>query len=151
MTRRQYKDEPYLRSEHLLCDGKYKSVVVEIADVIFNCPGKKGDKDKLMKGLAFVGTDKVLGLNTTNESLVCIHIGHGNPDKWIGQKIQLVVRLASRYVKKQLVKEPAIRVWTQKLIPRGQVRDYLGEAITDDWYATAEKPATEAGNEKTEK
>lgn len=133
-TRRQYKDEPYLRAEHLLRDGKYHSVIVEIADVIWNCPGKKGDKDKLMKGLSFVGTDKVLGLNATNESLVCLQTGHGNPDKWAGNKIQLVVRLVPRYVGKTKVEEPAIRVWPSKPVPNGRIMDQMGREIPDDWY-----------------
>lgn len=130
-TRRTYKDEPYLRSEHLLRDGKYQAVTVEIADVIYECPGKKGEKDKLMKGLAFVGTDKVLGLNVTNESLVCLQTGHGRPEKWIGHKILLVVRLVAN--KKLKVDEPAIRVWPTKAIPRAQIRDQMGKEIPADW------------------
>lgn len=133
--RRTYKDEPYLRSEHLLRDGKYQAVTVEIADVVFNCPGKKGEKDKLMKGLAFVGTDKVLGLNVTNESLVCLQTGHGKPEAWIGHKIQLVVRLISN--KKLKVDEPAIRVWPAKPIPNGRIRDQMGKEIPEGWYAGA--------------
>jgi hypothetical protein len=136
-NRRTYKDEPYLRSEHLLKDGKYQSVIVEIADVVFNCPGKKGEKDKMMKGLAFVGTDKVLGLNVTNESLVCLQTGHGNPEKWIGHKVQLVARLIAN--KKLKVDEPAIRIWPSKPIPNGRIRDQMGKEIKDDWYGT-EKP-----------
>lgn len=132
MTKRIYKDEPYLRAEHLLRGGKYQAVTVEIADVVWDCPGKKGDKDKLMKGLAFVGTDKVLGLNATNEGLVCVQTGEGKPENWKGHKIQLVVRL----VRNKKKEEPGIRVWGEKPVPNVRLRDELGKAVPDDWYAT---------------
>lgn len=138
MTRRTYKDEPYLRSEHLLKDGKYQSCTVEIADIIYDCPGKKGEKDKMMKGLAFKGSDKVLGLNVTNESLVCLQTGHGRPENWVGHKIQLVVRLISN--RKLKVEEPAIRVWPTKPIPRAQIRDQMGRDIPEGWYGVNTKP-----------
>lgn len=128
--RRQYKDEPYLRSEHLLRDGKYQSPFVEIADIVYNCPVKKGDKDSATIGLAFVGSDKVLGLNRTNESMLCWVTGQGKPDNWIGHKIQLVVRL----VRNKKVEEPAIRIWSTRPHPRGQVRDQMGAEIKDEWY-----------------
>lgn len=138
MTTRQYNDEPYLRAEHLLRNGRYQSAVVEIAAVVLNCPVKKGDKDKLTKGVAFVGTDKVLGLNVTNESLICFQVGEGKPEKWVGHKIQLVVRL----VRNKKLMEPAIRVWPSKPIPNGRVRDEMGTEITEAWYA-ANNPVTE--------
>ena len=143
MTRRTYKDEPYLRAEHLLRDGKYKAATVEIADVVYDCPGKKGDKDKMMKGLAFVGSDKVLGLNTTNESLVCWQTGDNRPDKWIGKKIQLVVRL----VRNKKLEEPAIRVWPSTPVPNVRIRDQMGKEIPDSWYGTTmqETKGTENG------
>jgi hypothetical protein len=134
MTKRQFKDEQYLRAEHLLKDGKYQAVTVEIADVVWNCPIKKGDKDTTTLGVAFVGSDKVLGLNRTNDSLICLQTGHGKPESWIGHKIQLVVRL----VRNKKVEEPAIRVWPSKPIPNGRIRDQMGRDITSDWYGKAE-------------
>lgn len=139
MTRRTYKDEQYLRSEHLLRDGKYQSVVVTIADIVWDCPIKKGDKESTTKGLAFIGSEKVLGLNRTNESNVCLETGEGKPESWIGKKIQLVVRL----VRNKKVEEPAIRVWPSKPIPRGQVRDQMGREIPDDWYPKADNKTAE--------
>lgn len=139
MTRRTYKDEPYLRAEHLLKDGRYVSCVVEIADVVYECPGKKGNKDKLMKGLAFKGSDKVLGLNVTNESLVSIQTGQGKPENWIGHKIQLVVRLVPNRTNK--TDEPAIRIWPSKPVPNGRIRDQMGKEISADWYGNT--PATD--------
>lgn len=145
--RRKYKDEPYLRAEHLLHDGKYVAATVTIADVVYDCPGKSGEKMKLMKGLAFANSEKVFGLNKTNESLVCIQTGHGKPEKWVGCKVQLVVRLVERFIGKQKVEEPAIRVWPNKPIPNGRLRDEMGKEITEAWYAAnggkVEKPATE--------
>ena len=90
-----------------------------------------------MKGLAFVGTDKVLGLNVTNESLICVQTGHGKPDNWIGHKIQLVVRLIDD--KRKKVEEPAIRVWPSKPIPNGRIRDQMGREIPEEWYGTVKK------------
>lgn len=139
-TRRTYKDEPYLRSEHLLKEGKYQAVTVEIADVLYECPCKKGNKDGIMKGLAFKGTDKVLGLKPTNESVLCEELGDSRADKWIGKKITLVVRL----VRNKNVEEPAIRIWPRRLPSRGQVRDQMGKPITDEWYADEAKAVTEA-------
>lgn len=141
MTRRTYRDEPYLRSEHLLRDGKYVSCIVEIGDIVYDCPGKKGDKDKLMLGLAFQGTNKVLGLNVTNESVLCIDTGHGKPEQWIGHKIMLVVRLIPN--KRKKLREPAIRIWTKKPIPNGRILDQMGEEITDSWYASNQPKSEE--------
>lgn len=142
--RRKYAEEQYLRAEHLLRDGKYRAVTVEISEVVWGCKVKKGDKDAVTIGLAFKNSDKVLGLNRTNESMVCHVTGQGNPDKWVGHKIQLVVRL----VRNKKVEEPAIRVWSTTPHPRGQVRDQLGREITADWYAAnmvkSEDKATEA-------
>ncbi len=71
-AKRFFKDEQYLRAEHLLRDGKYQAVIVEIADIIWNCPIKKGDKETTTIGVTFAGSEKVLGLNRTNESLICL-------------------------------------------------------------------------------
>lgn len=143
MSKRTYKDEPYLRSEHLLRDGKYQAVTVEVADIVYDCPGKVGKKDKVMLGVAFVGTNKVLGLNKTNDSLMCLQTGHGKPESWIGHKIQLVVRLVPN--KSEKVDEPAIRVWPSKPIPNGRIRDQMGKEITEEWYGN-KKETAENGN-----
>lgn len=147
MSRRTYKDEPYLRAEHLLRDGKYQSVMVEISDVVYDCPGKKGEKDKLMTGLEFKGKSKILGLNVTNESLVCLQTGQGSPEKWIGHKIQLVVRLIPNRKKK--IDEPAIRVWPNKPISNWRIQDQLGKEVDESWYKSygsqENKPPEESG------
>lgn len=134
--KRTYKDEPYLRAEHLLQDGKYRSVVVEIEDVIHDCPGKKGERDKLMLGLVFKGKQKVLGLNVTNESLVCLQTGNGSPEKWIGHKIQLVVRLIPN--KRKKIDEPAIRIWPSKPIPNWRIQDQMGKEVPEGWVPAGE-------------
>lgn len=145
---RTYNDEPYLRSEHLLKNGKYHAVSVEIEDIVHDCPGKNGEKDKIMMGLAFKNATKILGLNKTNESLVCIETGSGNPTDWIGKKIMLVVRLIAN--KRQKTVEPAIRVWPscdhKKL--RAQVRDNLGQPVPDNWYQTEDGKSQESGETK---
>lgn len=130
MTKRVYKDEQYLRSEHLLRDGKYVSAEVEVSEIVYDFPMKKGDKDITGIALAFKGSDKVLGLNRTNESMLCFVTGQGKPENWVGKKIQLVVRM----VRNKKVEEPAIRVWSPRPHPRGQVRDHMGKEITEDWY-----------------
>ena len=50
---RKYNGETYLRAEHLLKNGKYISVKVTIADIVEDCPIKKGDKDAKTVGLIF--------------------------------------------------------------------------------------------------
>ena len=75
-TKRMYKGERYLRADHLMKGGKFIAVKVKIADVIHGLPAKimskdAGDGVKYMPGLVFEGKDKVLGLNTTNESNLC--------------------------------------------------------------------------------
>ena len=131
---RPYNDDPYLRSEHLFRDGKYIAVKVTIDKVVTNCPGKKGNKDTIMLGVAFTNSDKVLGLNRTNESLICWETGEGNRKKWVGKEITLCVRLIED--KRKKVKEPAIRVWPTKPHPNNRVREQMGEEIPDSWYAT---------------
>ena len=131
---RKYNAETYLRSEHLLKDGRFISAKVTISEIIEGCPVKRGDKDASVIGLAFNGSDKVLGLNTTNFNLLCWEIGSGKPEDWIGKSVQLVVRLIRN---KKLV-EPGIRVWPAKPHPNSRVREQMGQEITAEWYGKDE-------------
>lgn len=87
-----YINQPYLRSEHLLREGKYASPQLKIVDVLHNAPLMR--KNKTYQGLALVfeKQEKVLGLGVTNESLLAIVCGDSAPDKWIGHTIRLEVR-----------------------------------------------------------
>lgn len=144
--RRLYKSEPYLRAEHLLKDGRYASPMIQIKDIVYDCPKKKIGSPEMGKmiGLAIEGTDKVLGLCATNESLVAFILGNGHPPTWIGKKVQLVVRLAGNK------KEPAIRVWPGRdnPHPNNRVREQMGDPIPDDWYGKHAPPSTEGTKEK---
>lgn len=139
--RRMYKSEPYLRAEHLLKDGRYASTNIQIKDIVYDCPKKKIGSPEMGKmiGLAFEGTDKVLGLCATNESMVAFVLGNGHPPSWIGKKILLVVRLAGNK------KEPAIRVWPGKgnPHPNNRVREQMGDPITEEWYSKHEASGPE--------
>lgn len=147
--RRLYKSEPYLRAEHLLKDGRYASPMIQIKDIVYDCPKKKIGSPEMGKmiGLAIEGTDKVLGLCATNESLVAFILGNGHPPTWIGKKVQLVVRLAGNK------KEPAIRVWPGKdnPHPNNRVREQMGDPIPDDWYSKHAPPSTEEPAKKDQK
>jgi hypothetical protein len=127
----KYTDQTYLRAEHLLKNGKYIAAKVTIEDIVEDCPIKRGDKDGQTIGLAFAKSDKILGLNKTNYSLVCWELGEGKPQDWIGKQITLVVRLVRN---KKLI-EPAIRVWPTMPHSRAQVREQMGIEITDEWYS----------------
>ena len=119
---RPYNNEPYLRSEHLLHDGKYMSPVLEIEAIISNCPMQKFVKrdgkettvpvDKI--GLKFVGKEKILGLNATNEGVCASILGDGNPDKWVGKKVRLEVRSIHSAGGGKGESEPAIRIMPSK-------------------------------------
>lgn len=126
----KYADQQYLRAEHLLHKGRYVAARVTIKDIVTDCPIKKGDKDGFTTGIAFEKSDKVLGLNKTNFSMICWSTGEGKPEAWIGKQITLVVRL----VRNRKVIEPGIRVWPDKPMPNSRVREQLGEEITEDWY-----------------
>lgn len=139
--RRTYQNERYLRSEHLMSGGKYLSVTWTIKDVVFDCPAKrmgaqKGEEStSKMPGIEFVeAPGYVLGLCKTNESMLCMVTGEGHPSKWIGKKIQIVVRLiADRKTKTDI---PALRIWTDKPIYLGRVRDQMGRKVDSEWYAS---------------
>ena len=126
----KYNGEAYLRAEHLLRGGKYVAATVTISRIVDDCPIKRGEKDGLTQGLAFEKTDKILGLNKTNYSLVCWELGEGLPENWIGKKITLVARL----VRNKKVIEPGIRVWPKIEPPNARLREHLGAEITDEWY-----------------
>jgi len=133
-SRRQYKNEPYLRAEHLLVNGRYVATKKKIVDIVYGCPKKKMGSTEMaqMIGLAFPGTDKILGLCATNESLIAWICGDGDPQKWIGREIMLCVRLAGN------TKEPAIRIWPGKgrKHPNNRVSNQMGDEINDSWYAS---------------
>ena len=133
----KYTDQVYLRAEHLLKGGRYATVKVTIENIIEDCPIKRGDKDASTIGLAFQKSDKILGLNRTNHSLVCWELGEGRPQDWVGKSITLVVRL----VRNKKVVEPAIRVWPTKPHPNIRVREQMGTEITEDWYGKPANPS----------
>ena len=137
----KYNDQPYLRAEHLLKHGKYIAAKVTIEDIVEDCPIKRGDKDGQTIGLSFAKSDKILGLNKTNYSLVCWELGEGKPQDWIGKQITLVVRL----VRNKKLNEPAIRVWPTMPHSRAQVREQMGTEITDEWYAKNMPQETKVG------
>jgi len=126
----KFNGEQYLRAEHLLRNGKYVAAKVKVCGVIEDCPIKRGDKDGSTIGLRFENSDKVLGLNRTNHSLICWETGEGKPERWVGHTITLVVRL----VRNKKLLEPAIRIWPTKQHPNIRVREQLGAEITNDWY-----------------
>jgi hypothetical protein len=126
----KFKDHIYLRAEHLLKSGKYIAAKVTIEDIVEDCPIKRGDKDAFTVGLSFAKSDKILGLNKTNYSLICWELGEGRPQDWIGKQVTLAVRL----VRNKKVVEPAIRIWPTKPHPNLRVREQMGSEITDNWY-----------------
>jgi hypothetical protein len=126
----KYSGQTYLRSEHLLKNGKYVAAKVTVKDIVTDCPLQKKNGVVLATGLAFEKTDKVLGLCPTNFSQMCWATGEGKEEAWVGKKITLVVRLIKS--PKGLI--PGIRVWPDKPNPRPQVTDHMGMEITDEWY-----------------
>jgi hypothetical protein len=137
----KFHDQTYLRAEHLLKHGKYIAAKVTIENIVEDCPIKRGDKDAFTIGLAFAKSDKILGLNKTNYSLICWELGEGKPQDWIGKQITLVVRL----VRNKKLNEPAIRVWPTLPHARAQVREQMGTEITDEWYSKNMPQETKVG------
>lgn len=147
-SKKMYAGERYLRADHLMKGGKFIAVKVKIADVVHGLPAKIMGKDnadptgkgvKYMPGLLFEGKEKLLGLNTTNESNLCWETGEGNWPGWIGKEILLVVRLVKSYnAQKRAFEEiPCIRIWPRQPHPNGRVRDQMGIEVPDSWYAEA--------------
>lgn len=149
--RRVHTDEQYLRSEHLMVNGRFAAVTLTIKGVLYDCRLKKmgaqrGDDATVRRmALEFVETERVLGLNRTNDNLVCHVTGNGSPQLWVGAKIQLVVRLIYDKIEKRDI--PAIRVWPASPHPRKQVREQMGREVTQEWYdENTVKPASPAAS-----
>ena len=147
-SKRMYAGERYLRADHLMKGGKFIAVKVKIEAVVHGLPAKIMGKDasdatgkgvKYMPGLVFEGKEKVMGLNTSNESLLCWETGEGNWPGWIGKEILLVVRLVKSYNAQKRAFEdiPCIRIWPRQPHPNGRVRDQMGVEVPDSWYAEA--------------
>jgi hypothetical protein len=125
----KYNDEPYLRSEDLLRDGKYLGATLEIEDVLEGAPITR--KLKPIQGLAlkFKGRDKVLGLGATNEALCKTIFGDTRHQTWIGKSVTIAVRRVRGMRKGET--QPAIRIIPP---PGTEVRSglarELGEAYT---------------------
>lgn len=126
-TKKQYTNEPFLRSEHLLRGGNYAAPRRKIAAVLHDVPLMR--KNKAYKGMAlqFDGEQKVLGLGITNESLMAVIAGDGSPAKWVGVEVQLEVREVNSASGGT---EPAIRLMPPKttLIRQG-LKKQLGAKI----------------------
>ena len=139
-SRRLWKNERYIRSEHLLSGGKFVSVMWTIKDIVYDLPAKKmgakagEDATTKMPGIEFEeAPGMVLGLCRTNESLASIATGEGHPAKWRGKKIQLVVRIiADRKTKTDI---PCIRIWPSAAVKLGRLLEQMGRKIEDDFYA----------------
>ncbi len=104
---KKYTNEPFLRSEHLMTNGNYRSVAVEVLDVLSGVPLMRKNKSFPGVALAVTGFDKVLGLGITNESLMAVVCGDADYDKWKGKTIQLEVREVNSATGGT---EPAIRI-----------------------------------------
>ena len=158
--RRIYKNERYLRSEHLLAGGKFVSVMWTIKDIIWDCPAKRmgakagEEATSKMPAIEFEeAPGYCLGLCKTNESLASIATGEGHPAKWRGKKIQLVVRIiADRKTKTDI---PCIRIWPSAAVKLGRLLEQMGRKIEDDFYANmtpaepaATKPPAPSANAK---
>lgn len=103
----KYANEEYLRAEHLLKDGLYKSFSLQIEDVIEGCPLQRKLKSTQGYGIRFKGATKILGLGPTNFSLLCAATGESDPALWVGK----TVRIEVRKVRSQAGgTQPAIRV-----------------------------------------
>ena len=122
-----YTNEPFLRSEHLLRGGAYASPKCKIAAVLIGVPLMRKNKSFQGMALQFEGQQKVLGLGITNESLMAVIAGDGNPAKWIGVEVQLEVREVNSATGGT---EPAIRLMPPKgtLIRQG-LKKQLGAKI----------------------
>lgn len=147
-SRRLWKNERYIRSEHLLSGGKFVSVMWTIKDIIWDCPAKRmgakagEEATSKMPAIEFEeAPGYCLGLCKTNESLASIATGEGHPAKWRGKKIQLVVRIiADRKTKTDI---PCIRIWPSAAVKLGRLLEQMGRKIEDDFYAnmTPAEPA----------
>ena len=104
----KYNNEEYLRAEHLLKDGKYKSVQLPIEAVLEGCPLQKKLEPTQGFAIRFKGATKVLGLGTTNFSLACASTGESDPAKWIGKTLRIEVRKVRGKTKGTT--QPAIRI-----------------------------------------
>lgn len=125
MTKETNYGSAFLYAEDMLCDGKFKAVEVEISEV--HEPGtiKKADGGTVDKpALSFKGATKKLVLCKTNVALIKFAVGDASPEKWVGKKIKLVVRLVDAFGSKVT----AIRVWPSVPIRKGLVK-YLGDGI----------------------
>lgn len=122
-----YTNEPFLRSEHLLRNGNYASPKCKITAVLTGVPLMRKNKSYQGMALQFEGQQKVLGLGITNESLMAVIAGDGNPAKWVGVEVQLEVREVNSASGGT---EPAIRLMPPKgtLIRQGLKR-MLGTKI----------------------
>jgi hypothetical protein len=107
MSLTKYANEEYLRAEHLLKDGKYRTVQLPIEAVIEGCPLQRKLKATQGFGLRFKGATKILGLGATNYSLVCASTGESDPANWIGKTIRIEVR---RVRSQAGGTQPAIRI-----------------------------------------
>ena len=122
-----YTNEPFLRSEHLLRGGAYAAPKCKIAAVLIGVPLMRKNKSFQGMALQFEGQQKVLGLGITNESLMAVIAGDGNPAKWVGVEVQLEVREVNSATGGT---EPAIRLMPPKgtLIRQG-LKKQLGAKI----------------------
>jgi hypothetical protein len=108
MSLSKYQNEEYLRAEHLLKDGKYRTVQLPIEAVIEDCPLQRKLEPSKGYAIRFKGATKVLGLGTTNFSLVCASIGESDPANWIGKTLRIEVRKVRGKTKGTT--QPAIRI-----------------------------------------
>lgn len=137
MTVTKYTNEPYLRAEHLLVNNAYKAFELKVVAVLTDAPLQR--KLQSCKGVAlkFESMDgkpvgKVLGLGSTNESLMTVIAGDSRHEQWVGKKVRLEVRQV-RSAERGGGKQPAIRIMPP---PGTEIRSGLAKELGES-YETA--------------
>lgn len=132
-------DVKFLYAHHFLVNGAFKKAVVTIDRVLpaVKFINSKGKVD-YRPGLSFVGSDKVLLLNKTNEALLIYTFGDQPGEKWHGRKVTLEIRIVRGADGNKC---PAIRV--SKPVGDGVTvptkwNKWIGEVAV--WSAPAEQP-----------
>ena len=124
------KDPLFIYADNLVRDGKWLTPTVTIEHVHLKGTVQGADKRLVDKPcVKFKGSDKMLVLNATNESLLRLQFGSSDYKQWEGQKIVLEPRMIAEAFGERDV--PVIRVLLPDDIPVPfRLRKHIGKRLT---------------------
>lgn len=123
------KDPLFLYSDDLVKNGEWRAPEVTIEKVFPANTISGADRRQVDKPcVKFVGSDKMLVVNTTNQTLLRLQFGTSVQSEWVGKKVTLQPRVIAEAFGEQDVPVIRIKLPTEIPVPF-RLRRHMGKEL----------------------